>query len=60
MNMRRYVAAVIGAVALVGAALPLAADEHEIVWGASIPLTGIHAQAGAIATSRHAKPTSAT
>ena len=46
----RYLAAVIGAVALIGAVLPLAADEGEIVWGASIPLTGIHAQAGAIAS----------
>ena len=46
----RYPAAVIGALALIGAVLPLAADEGEIVWGASIPLTGIHAQAGAIAS----------
>jgi branched-chain amino acid transport system substrate-binding protein len=49
-GMGRYLAAVIGAVALVGAVLPLAADEGEIVWGASIPLTGIYAQAGELAT----------
>ena len=44
------IARIFGAVALaavlIGAALPLAADEGEIVWGASIPLTGIYAQAG--------------
>ena len=44
----RCLGAVIVVAALIGAALPLAADEHEIVWGASIPLTGIYAQAGEI------------
>jgi branched-chain amino acid transport system substrate-binding protein len=44
--MGRSLAVVFVAVALIGAALPLAADESEIVWGASIPLTGIYAQAG--------------
>ena len=47
-GMGRCLGAVIVAAALIGAALPLAADEHEIVWGASIPLTGIYAQAGEI------------
>ena len=41
----RHLAAAV-AVALIGAALPLFADENEIVWGASIPLTGIYAQGG--------------
>ena len=49
-GMGRKLAALVLAIALVGAALPLAADEHEIVVGASIPLTGIYAQAGALAT----------
>ena len=41
------IAAVVLAVALVVAvAAPVFADEHDIVWGASIPLTGIYAQAG--------------
>ena len=45
-GMGRNLAAVVLAVALIGAVMPLAADEGEIVWGASIPLTGIYAQAG--------------
>ena len=45
-GMGRNLAAAVLAAALVGAAVPLVADEHEIVWGASIPLTGIYAQAG--------------
>ena len=45
-GMGRSMGAVVLAAALIGAALPLAADEGEIVWGASIPLTGIYAQAG--------------
>jgi len=44
--MGRSMTVVVLAAALVGAAVPLAADGHEIVWGASIPLTGIYAQAG--------------
>ena len=46
---RRGATAVMAAVALVvvvAAASPVFADEHDIVWGASIPLTGIYAQAG--------------
>ena len=44
----RGATAVMAAVALVvaAAAAPVFADEHDIVWGASIPLTGIYAQAG--------------
>jgi branched-chain amino acid transport system substrate-binding protein len=44
----RGATAVTAAVALVVAvaAAPVFADEHDIVWGASIPLTGIYAQAG--------------
>ena len=34
------------AAALIGAAVPLVADDGEIVWGGSVPLTGIYAQAG--------------
>ena len=45
-GMGRNLAAAVLAAALIGAAVPLVADEHEIVWGASIPLTGIYAQAG--------------
>ena len=45
-GMGRNLAAVVLAAALIGAVVPLVADEHEIVWGASIPLTGIYAQAG--------------
>ena len=45
-RMGRNLAAAVLAAALIGAALPLVADEGEIVWGASIPLTGIYAQAG--------------
>ena len=52
-GMGRNLAAVVLAVALIGAVMPLAADEGEIVWGASIPLTGIYAQAGAAWQSRH-------
>jgi branched-chain amino acid transport system substrate-binding protein len=47
--MGRNLAAVVLAIALIGAVMPVAADEGEIVWGASIPLTGIHAQAGQLA-----------
>ena len=42
----RGFAAVVVAVALTGVAVPLFADEGEIVWGSAIPLTGIYAQAG--------------
>ena len=42
----RGIAAVVVAVALTGVAVPLFADEGEIVWGGAIPLTGIYAQAG--------------
>ena len=42
----RGFAAVVVAVALTGVAVPLFADEGEIVWGGAIPLTGIYAQAG--------------
>ena len=44
----RGATAVTAAVALVVAVAAAAvfADEHDIVWGASIPLTGIYAQAG--------------
>ncbi|MCY4485260.1 MAG: ABC transporter substrate-binding protein [Spirochaetaceae bacterium] len=49
-GMGRNLAAAMLAAALIGAALPLAADEGEIVWGASIPLTGIYAQAGELAS----------
>ena len=45
-GVSRNLAAAVLAAALIGAAVPLVADEHEIVWGASIPLTGIYAQAG--------------
>ena len=44
----RGFAAVVVAVALTGVAVPLFADEGEIVWGGAIPLTGIYAQAGEI------------
>ena len=47
-GMGRNLAAAVLAAALIGVALPLAADEGEIVWGASIPLTGIYGQAGAL------------
>ena len=42
----RGFAAVVVAVALTGVAVPLFADEGEIVWGGAVPLTGIYAQAG--------------
>ena len=45
-GMGRNLAAAVLAAALIGAAVPLAADDGEIVWGGSVPLTGIYAQAG--------------
>ena len=42
----RGLAAVVLAVTLTGMGAPLFADDHEIVWGASIPWTGIYARAG--------------
>ena len=44
----RALTALVLAGALTGAAVPLFADDHEIVWGGSVPLTGIYAQAGAL------------
>ena len=37
-------------VSVLGVPTTLAADEHAIVWGASIPPTSIYAQAGALAS----------
>ena len=45
-GMGRNLAAAVLAAALIGAAVPLVADDGEIVWGGSVPLTGIYAQAG--------------